>query len=301
MSRYYDYDYDRGCIIGFGPDQTDLDQHTSKHSDDASPISSQSSVSPPPPYFDEDDEPENPTAFYILEAHPKDIENLKLKPFQQLSDDVPFLLVGDLLRRDEEQEKNAAARLSVEPIPPTIVEGGDTLSLLHTDSNLLIQRGDYETLQRFDDYNGRFYNTFGTTQFRRQLTTAQTWRMQIMGNAPAIIGIVESTAEPETTGAYFGCDTELKAYSFNTITAEAFSSEQNQPVYQSLLKCGRLDEPMIIDVVLDLERGSLSIINQTTSSQHFGKELVLFDGTIDVDREYKLGIALLGPEVVNLF
>jgi len=301
MSRYYDYDYDRGCIIGFGPDQPDLDEHQQNHKD-VSPISSQSSDSPPPPCFygedDNDDEHafEDPTAFYILEAHPKDIEAKKLKPFEY---DVPFLLVGDLLKRQEQEEKTKELKERTHQLHTA----KDSLSIVHTDKNLLIQRGDYETLQRFDDYNGRFYNTFGSTVVHRTHTQLHTWRLQIMGNAPAIIGIVESTAEPETTGAYFGCDSALCAYSFNTITAEAFSStDGKQPVYQSLLKCGRLDEPMIIDVVLDLARGSLSILNQTTSSRHFGKELVLFDdGAIDTDREYKLGIALLGPEVVNLF
>lgn len=288
MSRYYDYDYDRGCIICFG---SDLDAAQPQH-ENTSPSSSQSADSPPP-FSDAHDE--DADAVLILEAHPKDIEAKKLKPF--LYDDVPFLLVGDLLKRQEQekeakQQKETARRRKQSPC-------GDSLSILHTDKNLLIQRGDYETLQRFDDYNGRFYNTFGSTALHQQ---RHTWRLQIMGNAPAIIGIVESTAEPETTGAYFGCDTTLKAYSFNTITAEAFSStDGNQPVYQSLLKCGRLDEPMIIDVALDLVHGTLSIINQTASSAHYGKELVLFDGSIDVDREYKLGMALLGPEVVNLF
>jgi len=297
MSRYYDYDYDRGCIIGFGPDRPDLDEDASHHRH--SPNSSQSSDSPPPCFGPHDEDTfEDPTAFYILEAHPKDIEAKKLKPFEY--DDVPFLLVGDLLKR-QEQEKAQKQKAHTERKHQS-QSHTDSLSIVHTDKNLLIQRGAYETLQRFDDYNGRFYNTFGSTLLHRRHTARHTWRLQIMGNAPAIIGIVESTAEPETTGAYFGCDTARCAYSFNTITAEAFSSSDGQqPVYQSLLKCGRLDEPMIIDVVLDLGRGSLSIVNQTTRSQHFGKELVLFDGAIDVDREYKLGIALLGPEVVNLF
>lgn len=209
--------------------------------------------------------------------------------------DVPFLLVSDMLKQQEQQKK-----------PAINLSFGDSMDKTNTDCNLWVQRNqiiiDCQSLQRFDDYNGSYYNSFGSTIVSKNC--CHIWRFQLLGSSPAIIGIIESTAKQQVNGAYFGCNKkeDVTAYSFNTITAQCYDTmnKGQQPIYQDMLQSGKLDEPMIIDMKLDLYNGTMTIANKTNGSQHYGKEIPLF-ANIDTNKSYKLGIALLGPETINLF
>lgn len=274
---------------------------------------------------------------YILEADLKDIKQHKLKP---LLTEVPFLLVSDMLKQEEillekvlhqsqihkrQQVDNANIQKSIlanvggTNLSPISLGFGDNIDALNTDRNLWIQKGlncidgtiqnqplqpqivQCEQMKRFDDYNGAFYNLFGTKIITKN--QCHVWRLQLLGNAPCIIGIIESDTKLQTRGGYFGCDTgKTSSYSFNTITAKTYSSSDKslQPIYQQMLQSGRLDKPMIIDIKLDLYHGTMTIANKTYGSPHYGKEIPLFKD-IDINKSYKLAIAMLGPETINLF
>eukprot|EP01083_Nonionella_stella_P074442 201937_1 len=296
MSRYYDYDYDRNCIIGFGPDDMKHDDCT--HNDDISPTSSQSgdsipNISSPSPsaysFKDEETSDADDDVLYILPADPKSIQSLNLKP---MNVDVPFLLVSDLIKQ-----------CTFQPITPSF---SDSINPKTTDKNIQLNHHSmnvpFESIQRVDDFNGSYYNAFGTTILRPN--TCHIWRFQLLGNAPSIIGIIESKDHEDADalhGAYFGCMSSRNAYSFNTITARCYSSvSKQQPVYQQMLQNGVLDNPMIIDVELDLYRGIMTITNKTEGSAHDGKQILLFSN-IDTNKSYTLALALLGPETINLF
>ena len=235
---------------------------------------------------------------YILEADTKDIKQQRLIP---LKTEVPFLLVADMLKQEEillekvlhqsqihkrQVENNANIQKSIlanvggtNPSPISL-GFGDKINALNTDRNLWIQRGlncidgtiqhqqqqqpqivQCEQIKRFDDYNGAFYNLFGTKIVTKN--QCHVWRLQLLGNAPCIIGIIESSSKLQTRGGYFGCDTgKMLSYSFNTITAKTYSSisKSLQPIYQQMLQSGRLDKPMIIDMKLDLIHHKICLI-----------------------------------------
>lgn len=338
MSRYYDYDYDRNCIIGFGPD-SELDEDgmntsgklskcssyrslqllspSSSQSIESTPIfsnthSSNSSSSHSHSIHNEylqctlhehADQVEEDELVFILPADSEAIKQRKLKPCIV---DEPFQLIGDMLKQE------AVRKAKGKKTKQAACAFGDSFDLQTTDCNLWIQHGvsviDAMTnnsaicqqMKRFDDFNGSFYNSFGVGRVETQ--QCHVWRFQVLGNAATIIGIVESEAPHKTCGAYFGCETNYASYSYNTITAETYSSTQKsaQPKYQQMLKCPKLDKPMLVDMKLDLVAGTMSIANKTPHCQHFGKEIILFD-KIDTSKTYKLALAFLGPESINLF
>lgn len=366
MSRYYDYDYDRNCIIGFGSDEDGLNNTSSNQTyiiSDISPTSSQSGDSIPNIYdhhqspiskystspstncsilkeeefkqitnteydnndhdHNDNDEIDDDDETYILSADLKDIKDMKLIPLKL---EVPFLLVGDMLKQQEiinkilfegtTLQETVLHETEIHPKNNEISLGfGDSLDVMNIDCNLWIQshlncidatnaNGNIvqcQQIQRFNDYNGSYYNCFGTKIVKTN--QCHIWRLQLLGNSPCIIGIIEGQTELQRSGAYFGCETKkISSYSFNTITAKTYQScdKSLQPIYQQMLKSGRLDKPMVIDMKLDLYNGTMTIANKTCGCQHYGKEIPLFQN-IDTNKSYKLAIALLGPETINLF
>eukprot|EP01083_Nonionella_stella_P223945 797565_1 len=204
MSRYYEYDYDRNCIIGFGSDMTHTDEEyhynynynntsvTASESGDSVPNSySQSTISPytspSSSYSDLKQIKEyqcDPVAdacaeLFILEADTKTIDKNKLIPLDIYE---PFLLVSDMIKLKKNKVKNKKQ-----------LTFSDICDDKNTDANIIINKEtpnkklNYESYQRLDDFNGNYYNLFGKYKVSNGI---HIWKFQILGNSPAILGII---------------------------------------------------------------------------------------------------------------
>jgi len=283
MSRYYDFDYDNCCIIGFG---SDIELKEECYDIASSSILSGDSVgnSSLSQYSISDKQIED-DIIYILEADKDSVSSKKLKP---LIVDDPFILVGDILKL--QQIKQQVVQIS----------SGDVMNLRCIDHRLTYKHNLREKAQqiaRSQSFNGAYYNCFGSKIVSSQ--ECHIWRLQVLGNVASIIGVIEESANFNKNGAFFGNDVNVKSYSFNTVSFEGYSHEK-QPKYEQMLKGKKYEQPLLIDLKLNMLNGVMSITNVTVNDRYFGKEVVLF-ANIDTTKSYKLAFGLLGQEIINLF